>query len=247
MSWRTLLHTVTKRMQRLRAWVAASPSTRDPRLIRHQIRRYGLKSVLIKSHLYDDAFFRADDQFRCGYVELADLIFEWAQPASAGDFGCGRGFLVEYLARRGVDVTGIDVSSAVLKFVDPSTRSRIQIRDLTKRQDVGVFDLAVSVEVAEHLPKRASQTFVQNLTRAAKKNIVFSAAQPGQWGAGHINCQPQSFWIRLFEQEGWRHDESASESFCRAVQASEALGDAAPWLIANFMLFAPGGDWAARQ
>ncbi len=247
MSCRTPLQTVTKRMPWLRAWVAARPSTRDPRLIRHQIRRHGLKSVLIKSYLYDDAFFRTDDQFRCGYLELADLIFEWAQPASAGDFGCGRGFLVEYLARKGVDVTGVDVSPAVLKFVDPGTRSRIQIRDLSKRQDVGAFDLAVSVEVAEHLPKRASQTFVQNLTRAAQRNIVFSAAQPGQWGAGHINCQPQSFWIGLFEQQGWRYDESASESFSRAVQGSEALVDSAPWLIENFMLFVPGGDRSARQ
>jgi SAM-dependent methyltransferase len=247
MSCRTPLQTVTKRMQRLRAWVAASPSTRDPRLIRHQIRRHGLRSVLFKSYLYDESFFRADEQFRCGYVQLADLIFEWAQPASAADFGCGRGFLVEYLARKGVDVTGIEVSPAALKFVDPGTRSRIQIRDLTKRHDVGAFDLAVSVEVAEHLPKRASQTFVQNLTRAAKKNIVFSAAKPGQWGAGHINCQPQSFWIRLFEQQGWRYDESASESFSRGVQGSGALIDAAPWLIENFMLFGPGGDWPARQ
>jgi SAM-dependent methyltransferase len=238
------LQPLIKPIRKLRAWSAASPSTRSPRLIRAQLREHGLKSVVTKSYLYDEAFFQADEPMREGYAGLADFIFDWSQPASACDLGCGRAFILEHLARKGIDVTGIDGSPAVLKFVDPAIRSRIQIADLTKRHDFGSFDLAISIEVAEHLPKRASRTFVQNLTRAATRHIVFSAAGPGQGGCGHVNCQPQDFWIRLFEGEAWRYDEPATEWFSSRIRGSVPLMDAAPWLDDNFMLFVPASPLA---
>jgi hypothetical protein len=33
---------------------------------------------------------------------------------------------------------------------------------------------------------------------------MFSAAPPGQWGGGHINCKPLSYWRKIFEEFGFR-------------------------------------------
>jgi hypothetical protein len=70
---------------------------------------------------------------------------------------------------------------------------------------------------------------------------VFTAAQPGQWGDGHINCQPKEFWIKLFESEGWSYDETATRDFTRAVKGSSEIVNNLPWMIDNFMLFTPKG------
>jgi hypothetical protein len=53
------------------------------------------------------------------------------------------------------------------------------------------FDLAVSMEVAEHIEEKNADTFVANLTNLSNV-IIFSAAVPGQGGVYHVNERPQS-------------------------------------------------------
>jgi hypothetical protein len=65
--------------------------------------------------------------------------------------------------------------------------------------DCGKFDLAMSIEVAEHILEDKSDIFVKNLVDAADKYIIFTAAGPGQKGTGHINGQPIEFWLSKFE------------------------------------------------
>jgi hypothetical protein len=64
-------------------------------------------------------------------------------------------------------------------------------------------DLALSLEVAEHLPPASARRFVQQLTQTAPL-VVFSAAIPGQGGQGHANEQWPSYWIRLFDESGYQ-------------------------------------------
>ena len=67
----------------------------------------------------------------------------------------------------------------------------------------GRYDLAICLEVAEHLPPANSRHLVRQLTSAAPQ-VLFSAAPPGQGGEGHINCQPLSYWRKIFEEFGFR-------------------------------------------
>jgi hypothetical protein len=48
------------------------------------------------------------------------------------------------------------------------------------------FDLAISLEVAEHLPEGSAGALVSTLIEAAPV-VVFSAAIKGQSGTNHIN------------------------------------------------------------
>jgi hypothetical protein len=66
-----------------------------------------------------------------------------------------------------------------------------------------LFDLAVCLEVAEHLPPEAAQRLVESLTHLAPI-VLFSAAIPFQGGEGLINERWPSFWSDLFASYGYR-------------------------------------------
>jgi SAM-dependent methyltransferase len=220
----------------LRRWRAESPSTRDPQLIWYLLRRRGVRGFLGQKKLGDD-FFELHLGLQHGYAELAKLLSDWAQPESVCDMGCGNGYILGALAQEGVQIQGVDSSEAVLRFVGEDIRDRIVIRDLSQPQDLGRFDLVISTGVAEHLPKRSARGFVENIARHAKHRVFFAAAKPGQWGDGHINCQPQEYWIELFKEHGLEHDPKTSEQLSEAAAASEAMSEALPWIIGIIMVF----------
>jgi hypothetical protein len=64
------------------------------------------------------------------------------------------------------------------------------------------FDVAMSLEVAEHLPAEFAASFVSNLTQLSDV-IIFGAAIPGQGGTNHVNERWPSYWVALFEKLGF--------------------------------------------
>jgi hypothetical protein len=72
-------------------------------------------------------------------------------------------------------------------------------------QDIRIddrYDLCISLEVAEHLPETQAKKFVGTLCNASDI-VLFGAAIEGQGGVNHINEQWQSYWHRLFQQNGY--------------------------------------------
>jgi hypothetical protein len=66
-----------------------------------------------------------------------------------------------------------------------------------------IFDLAISLEVVEHLTPDAADRFVGSLMLSADA-IVFSAAFICQPGAGHVNTRAHSYWAQMFMSSGYR-------------------------------------------
>ncbi|HEY4316940.1 MAG TPA: bifunctional 2-polyprenyl-6-hydroxyphenol methylase/3-demethylubiquinol 3-O-methyltransferase UbiG [Herbaspirillum sp.] len=101
--------------------------------------------------------------------EINPLRLEWINGRAplAGkrvlDVGCGGGILAESMARKGADVTGIDLSDKALKVADlHSLESGIQVRyekiaveELAAREPAG-FDVVTCMEMLEHVPDPAS-------------------------------------------------------------------------------------------
>jgi SAM-dependent methyltransferase len=121
---------------------------------------------------------------------------------SVVDVGCARGtWLREWQEQSVKDVIGVDGH-----YVD---RSKLEIdsehfvvHDLAKPLDLRRrFDLAQSLEVAEHLPSTRATSFVADLVALAPV-ALFSAATPGQGGEHHLNEQPGEYWQRLFLDHG---------------------------------------------
>ena len=129
---------------------------------------------------------------------VVPLILELVHPESVVDVGCGVGAWLAVFRECGVmDIAGLDG-----KDLDPGLlqipADRFRVADLTQplRLDRR-FDLAISLEVAEHLPPECAEGFVESLTRMAPV-VMFSAAIPGQGGTHHVNERWPDYWAGLF-------------------------------------------------
>ena len=157
-----------------------------------------------EGHFYTAKFYRELESTRQSAAEIVPIIIELLKPSSIVDIGCGSGHWLAAAAELGVtDFLGVDgdwVNESQLgipakKFIahDLSTPLNLDRR----------FDLALSLEVAEHLSEAAAGTLVQNLCSAAD-TVVFSAAIPGQGGRHHINEQWPAYWADLFHGCGYQ-------------------------------------------
>jgi hypothetical protein len=82
-------------------------------------------------------------------------------------------------------------------MIDPASFTKV---DLTRPLNVDHrYDLAICVEVAEHLPESSARYLVRGLTSLAPV-VVFSAAIPGQYGLHHVNLQWPPYWQTLFAE-----------------------------------------------
>lgn len=132
---------------------------------------------------------------------LIPLVLQHTQARSVVDVGCGAGAWLAVCASQGLtDILGLDGAAAGEMLQVPAEQFRPA--DLRQPPPLGrTFDLAMSLEVAEHLPPEVAEAFVAYLVAAAPM-VLFSAAIPGQYGDRHINEQWPSYWARLFA----RHD-----------------------------------------
>jgi cyclopropane fatty-acyl-phospholipid synthase-like methyltransferase len=119
------------------------------------------------------------------------------------DFGCGDGQFVEEFLRSGLkEVIGIE-GDWIRNVVDWQQMPWLKIANLQNVQDFErKFDLAVCLEVAEHLESTYAVNLIESLTNASDL-VLFSAAIPGQGGTNHINLKYPDYWAELFFQRGF--------------------------------------------
>lgn len=141
--------------------------------------------------------------------KVIPFVFDIFKPESVADFGCGTGSWLyvakEWMHNQGNEnsvILGLDgdyIERDILKISEDEFRAV----DLTKPICLGrKFDVAISLEVAEHLESQYADTFVDSIC-AASDVVLFSAAMPGQWGVHHVNEQLLSYWIEKFAARGY--------------------------------------------
>ncbi|HJT18831.1 MAG TPA: class I SAM-dependent methyltransferase [Nitrospira sp.] len=139
---------------------------------------------------------------------MADSIYAEFNPTLVIDVGCGTGALLEALHRKGCKAYGLDYSEAALMFCRARGLDVLKF-DLERGvfHDDRIFDVAISLEVAEHLPPSAANRYVELLSRLSPI-VVFSAAPPGHGGMDHVNEQLPSYWISKFRRHGFEYREA---------------------------------------
>jgi len=134
---------------------------------------------------------------------ILPIVFKHADIKSIVDFGCGTGAWLRCAADTGIpDIQGLDGEWVV---TDDLCIAPHQFRraDLTKPVELDrKYDLAICLEVAEHLPASSADTLVDSITQASDL-VLFSAAIPLQGGTHHINEQWQDYWAELFSIRGY--------------------------------------------
>jgi SAM-dependent methyltransferase len=182
--------------------------------------------------IYDPAFFARN---RSNSVRSAEVILPYLfnaiyRPTSICDVGCGSGGFLAVAKQLGVtDVLGVDGS-----YVTPQDRLIDEFLAIDFATDVPkidrTFDLAICLEVAEHLDSSRTEPLIAFLT-AISPVVLFSAAIPGQGGRNHINEQKPSHWIKFFEAHGFLTFDCLRRQFWDDARV-------AWWYSQNMFLFA---------
>lgn len=136
--------------------------------------------------------------------EINPLRLEWinARAPLTGkkvvDIGCGGGILAESMARKGANVTGVDLSDKALKVADlHSMESGVQVHyekiaaeDLAAREP-GTYDVVTCMEMLEHVPNPGS--IIQACATLAKPGgkIFFST----------LNRNPKAYLLAILGAE----------------------------------------------
>jgi SAM-dependent methyltransferase len=146
---------------------------------------------------YNPKFYRELASAQESAREILPLVLDIVKPGSVIDIGCGTGNWLAIAHELGVrDILGVDGSWVKAQLAIPSAKF-IEHDLSTPLKLERRYDLALSLEVAEHLPAPAARIFVQSLCDAADV-VLFSAAIPGQGGRRHLNEQWPAYWTELF-------------------------------------------------
>lgn len=130
------------------------------------------------------------------------LVTEWLKhfsPKKVIDIWCGTWSFVKVFRDKWIETIWVDWSWVDKSQLFMDEQYFIE-KDLEKEHDFdNKYDLAISLEVAEHLSKQSAENFIKTLT-SCSNYIIFSAALPWQWWQNHINEQPPEYREKLFNK-----------------------------------------------
>jgi SAM-dependent methyltransferase len=146
---------------------------------------------------------------------IAESIIDAFNPKSIVDVGCGTGLLLLALKERGIPCEGLEYSKAAIDICQMYGLkvTRFDIEHNTVPPNLRA-DVAISTEVAEHIPEACADHFVDILCTIAG-TVIMTAAEPTPTGFGtnHVNEQPKEYWIRKFQARGYAYNERISHQW----------------------------------
>lgn len=137
---------------------------------------------------------------------ILDILGLVVKPTRPIDVGCGIGTWLKVLRERGakscwgIEGVDLDLGQGIHTLrADLENENHLALIRGNHYKD---HDLAISLEVAEHLPKELADSFIFFLTGLSDL-VLFSAAIPWQGGHGHVNEQFIEYWAEKFDALGF--------------------------------------------
>jgi len=174
---------------------------------------------------------RRKDPWRSEANQIGEVLGSHFEPKSVIDFGCAIGAHLEPFNESGITVQGIEGNEkAIEQAVIP--KGLITKHDLREPYEPSKkYDLAISIEVAEHIPSEFDDIYVNTICNSAKR-VVITAAPPGQGGTHHINEQPKEYWVKKFDSQGFSLDQKTTEQLANKFEVSNST-----WVEENLLVF----------
>lgn len=147
------------------------------------------------------------------------------------EFGCGTGRLLYPYFEDGASVKGIDQSRYAIQESElpKDCLEQHDLREYYKTDQK--YDLALCIELLEHLPESAADTIVATISDAADLAVV-TAASPDQGGTHHVNEQPKKYWINKFESQGLEFKPELTEEIQSRFRPTDLT-----WIPENLLVF----------
>ncbi len=158
---------------------------------------------------------------------LAKWISSALPPGSVLDIGCGPGTYVDALRTFGISARGVDIDDRV------KGKEHLMYQSLFDLDDTDKADTVICLEVAEHIDESFADLVAYQVARCAKKTLIWTAAQPGQGGIGHINCQPREYWDKRLTEQGLVRNIELETRMLEFIVQGPHMG----WFRNNVMLF----------
>lgn len=162
------------------------------------------------AHCCGDPYERNEAHLRF-FAGIAERLIADVAPKSVLDAGCATGMLVEALRERGVEATGIDLSSFAIERVHESVRDYCHHGSIADELPAR-YDLIVSIEVLEHMPVRAAEAAIANFCRHAD-DVLFSSSPLDYKEPTHVNVHPPEYWAAEFARHGFYRDVDFDASY----------------------------------
>lgn len=148
---------------------------------------------------------------------LMTWIANHCQPGLV-DLGAGTGVYVQEAIAYGWRARGYDIADPQPRPELVATQSMLEVDDPDRT--------VLCLEVAEHIPEEHAQAVVESVWRNCLPGglVVWSAAQPGQGGVGHINCQLPSYWRSRAIAQGFVVRADLEEDLHRWITSGYHMG-----------------------
>lgn len=185
------------------------------------------------------------DHGACSVV-FGEVVWSVLRPYSVVEYGSGTGYTLSALRQRGVDVLGMELSDAAKAFareIDPPLEESILRTDFHSPSTTwpvrGVYDVAICIEVLEHVRPDASDAMIASMAEHAAVCIVSSPPpNPNRPNVNelHINERSTAYWVERFAAQGMVEDETLTAVFRRIMRALYDLGEfvVPAWFFADY-------------
>jgi hypothetical protein len=178
------------------------------------------EGAMYDAYYYESACGRTycrDETWLNFFDGIAERIVTAIQPTTVLDAGCAMGMLVECLRKRGVEAFGVDISPYAIENVHPDIHPYCWIGSVSDPFP-RTYDLIVSIEVLEHLPKAEAEKAITNFCEHSE-DVLFSSTPVDYKEATHVNVQPPEYWGELFARRGFFRDVDFDATFITAWAA----------------------------
>lgn len=131
------------------------------------------------------------------------------------DVGCAMGHLVAGLRDLGIEAYGIDVSEYAIDQVREDIKqycnTQTVLEDLPN-EFPNEFDLAITIEVFEHIQEKEARDAVANLCKWSD-TVIFCSTPDDFEDPTHLNVRQREYWVLLFAENGFYDDLESRPTF----------------------------------
>lgn len=189
--------------------------------------------------IYPTGYWDGENPEHALSIPLSNWIIEYLQKykfTPIYDFGCGKGMYLAKLQDAGFKLL------CGFEGIIPSNKifNNIIQQDITNIFNIQMPGVVISLEVAEHIPKEFTNSYLTNIYNSCMTEGIFIAswAIKGQGGRGHCNELDNEDAIKLITDKGFEFLEKDTISVRQTILDIEDIDNGhLPWFKNTILIF----------